>query len=286
MELYEQPQQDWVHNVPEPELGEPGQRAVPAPVAPECGPSSAEAEVVNALRSLDVASADIERYGVHPDQYIEWYGPKDGAPVVLWHGGYFYEDGTLCYLRPAAYALGEAGYRVALPEYRRMAGNQAVTFEDSETLARHPELEDAVWIGHSAGAVPVVRALLMDDLPVRHAVALSPILDLAQAAREDTERIGVNPVLNWMQVAPEEHLEAYLKWEPRVLYSLMGAAGFQRRGLTLDIIHGALDQTVPVQRTRDLMGEPFNIAIVPGENHSDVVRPGSDAWLLLLGALK
>lgn len=237
------------------------------------------------LQSLDVESVEIERYGVHPDQFIEWYGPETGAPVVLWHGGYFHENGMLTYLRPAAYALGEAGYRVALPEYRYIAGQPEVTFADSATLAQHPKLAGAVWAGHSLGAVIALRALFSDDLPVDHVVALSPIVDMARAAREDSARLSVNPVRDWLQALPDENPEAYLEWEPLVLYALMGAVGFQRRALRLDIIHGALDQTVPVQRTQDLQGEPFNIAIVPGENHNDVIRPGSDSWLIFLGAL-
>ena len=245
----------------------------------------AEARVISTLSSLDVGAEEIERYGMHPDQYIEWYGPADGRRVVFIHGGYFHEDGTLNYLRPAALALGEAGYRVALPEYRRSAGQPEVTFEDMHTLARHPKLDGAVWLGHSMGCVFVLHVLFSLDTKVTHAVALSPIADLAREAEEDQGRYGRNPVAQWLGGMPDEIPDIYGRCEPLGLYAAMGSAGFQQRALRLDIIHGSLDQTVPVSRTKDLLNEPFNIAIVQGNNHNDTIRPGSDSWLLLLGCL-
>ena len=243
-----------------------------------------ELNISHTLRSLDVAPEKVERYGIHPDQYIEWYGSSAGSPVCLIHGGYFHEDGTLSYLRPAACALGEAGYSVALVEYRREEGNQEVSFNDIEKLAEHPRLARAVWVGHSAGAVFALHALFADTNKVKHAVVLSPIFDLARAAQEDLGKSS-NPTLRWMKGLPSEIPAAYQRWEPMEMYRNMGADGFRDRDLRLDVIHGAQDQTVPVARTRDLIGEPFNFAIVPHENHNDAIRPGSDSWFLLLGCL-
>ncbi|MCI6573787.1 MAG: alpha/beta hydrolase [Arcanobacterium sp.] len=247
--------------------------------------AAAEVQVMDNLQSLDVASEQIERYGVHPDQFIEWYGPEDGAVVVMIHGGYFHEDGTLRYLRPAALALGESGYHVALAEYRHVLGDPKTSFDDIETLARHPQLENAMWVGHSSGAIFVSHALFSDAVQVRHAVVLAPILELARAADEDANELDINPIALWLQKMPEEDPQLYAQWEPLAGYYAMGAAGFQQRGLHLDVIHGTLDRTVPVARTKNFLTEPFNIALVPGENHYDVIRPGSDSWLLLLGAL-
>ncbi|MCI5826474.1 MAG: hypothetical protein MR006_07400 [Arcanobacterium sp.] len=247
--------------------------------------AAVEAQVMNNLRSLDVASEQVERYGVHPDQFIEWYGPADGAVVVMIHDGYFHEDGTLTYLRPAALALGESGYRVALAEYRRESGNPQVSFADIEVLARHPQLGNAVWVGHSAGAIFVLSALFNDATAVNRAVVLAPILELARAAAEDAHELDTNPIAHWIRGLPAEVPQEYAQWEPLAGYYAMGAAGFQQRGLHLDVIHGTEDYTVPVARTRDFLGEPFNIALVSGEGHYDGIRPGSDSWLLLLGAL-
>ena len=40
-----------------------------------------------------------------------------------------------------------------------------------------------------------------------------------------------------------------------------------------------------MERSRDLRSEPFNLAIVEGANHIDLIRPDHDAWVYLLGAL-
>ncbi|MDD7465645.1 MAG: hypothetical protein PUK59_05350 [Actinomycetaceae bacterium] len=247
--------------------------------------AAAEVQVMGNLQSLDVASECIERYGVHPDQFIEWYGADDGAVVTMIHGGYFHEDGTLTYMRPAALALAQNGYRVALAEYRHELGNPKVSRDDMETLARHPQLGEAVWIGHSSGAIFTSYVLFNDSLPVRRCVALAPIFDLARAAEEDAHELDINPIAQWLQNMPDQDPQLYAQWEPLAGYYAMGSAGFQQRGLHLDVIHGTHDHTVPVARTREFLAEPFNIALVPGENHYDVIRPGSDSWLLLLGAL-
>ncbi|MDY6142670.1 MAG: alpha/beta fold hydrolase [Arcanobacterium sp.] len=245
---------------------------------------TAEDQTFETLRSLDVMAASIERYGVHPDQIIEWFGPDDGKLVCFIHGGFFHEDGTLAYLRPAAFALGEAGFRVALPEYRRLKKNVEATFEDLRTLALLPQLQGAIWIGHSLGGALAADVLFDDELPVTHAVLLAPILDLARDVNERGIREH-SSTAKFMGGLPEDIPDVYERFEPLKAYERIEPAGFASRGLRLDIIHGANDETVPVQRSRDLAQEPFNIAVVPGANHSDLIRPGHDAWLLLLGAL-
>ena len=245
---------------------------------------TSEDSVMANLKSLNVASEEVVRYGLHPSQFIEWYGPASDKVVCFVHGGIFHLDGTLDYLRPAALALGEAGYRVALVEFRFEAGNPSVTFEDIRAVSRMPELSSAVWVGHSSGAIFVLNALFDETFGVKHGVALAPILDIA---RDAAEFAGAEPnrTAQWIGGKPQDVPEAYAPFEPMRQYRELGAAGFQRLGLRLDIIHGAQDGIVPAARTKDLVEEPFNIAIVPDENHMDVIRPGSDSWLLLLGAL-
>ncbi|MBM7824844.1 pimeloyl-ACP methyl ester carboxylesterase [Arcanobacterium pluranimalium] len=243
-----------------------------------------EKQVLENLLALDVASEEIERYGVHPDQYIEWYGPEDGKVICFIHGGFFHEDGTLRYLRPSALSLGEVGYRIALPEFRRIPGNPAVSLEDMATLARHPQLAEATWLGHSAGSLNVLNVLFDTELRPSHGVVLAPIFDLRRDA-EETPSLSSAATIHWLGGTPAEIPDVYQEFDPAVRYARLGADGFSSAGYRLDIIHGALDATIPVQRTRDLASEPFNIAIVPDANHNDVIRPGHDAWLLLLGAL-
>ncbi len=243
-----------------------------------------ELRVLDALLALDVASEQVERYGMHPDQFIEWYGPEDGKVVTFIHGGYFHQDGSLSYLRPAALALGEAGYRVALPEYRRIAENFALTIADMRTLAMHPQLADSVWVGHSAGSIFVLNVLFNMDLSPAHAVVLAPIFDMARDVTEFVEPSS-SKLAQWVGGMPTEMPATYAAYDPMSLYRQLGTDVFVNLNYQLDIIHGELDKTIPIQRTRDLVSEPFNIAIVPNANHQDVISPAHDAWILLLGAL-
>ncbi|WP_124054183.1 alpha/beta hydrolase family protein [Arcanobacterium ihumii] len=248
------------------------------------GQPSPEKQVLENLLALDVASEELERYGVHPDQFIEWYGPEDGTVICFIHGGFFHEDGTLRYLRPSALALGEEGYRIALPEFRRVPGNPAPSLEDMATLARHPLLANATWLGHSAGSLNVLNVLFNTELQPSHGVVLAPIFDLRRDA-EEFPNLSASKTVHWLGGTPDRIPDVYQEYDPAVRYSRLGADGFVGAGYRLDIIHGALDATIPIQRTRDLATEPFNIAIVPDANHNDVIRPGHDAWLFLLGAL-
>ncbi len=245
---------------------------------------SAERQILQNLLALDIASEEIERYGVHPDQFIEWYGNPDGKPVCLVHGGIFHGCANVAYLRPAALALGEAGYRVALVEYRYVAGSPDFALADLETLARHPILENAIWVGHSLGAVLVFNILFNPELTPKHAVGLAPIFDLRRDVEEFHNRVP-SLVTQWMGGSPVTIPDVYAAFDPAVIYARLGADGFSSSDLRLDIIHGVQDQTVPVNRSHELSGEPFSVALVPEANHNAVVLPGHDAWILFLGAL-
>ncbi|MDY5585323.1 MAG: hypothetical protein SPG61_06005 [Arcanobacterium sp.] len=246
--------------------------------------SSPEREVVQNLLALDIACEEVERYGMHPDQFIEWYGPTDGKVVCFVHGGYFHEDGTLGYLRPAALALAEAGYRVALVEYRFIDGAPELSLEDVAALTRHPQLANAIWLGHSAGSILVFHAIFNEELAPKHGVVLAPIFDLRRDV-EEFQKDTPSVLARWIGGSPTAIPDVYAQLDPAVQYARLGADAFSRLGLRLDMIHGVLDRTIPAQRTRELSTEPFNIAMVPDANHVDVIRPGHDAWILLLGAL-
>lgn len=240
-------------------------------------------EVLESLCALDVASEEIVSYGIHPRQFIEWYGPAAGQLVVLVHGIFADDRYGLPALRPAALALGEAGYRVALVEYRREAGDPSVTLEDTRTLARLPQLLGATWIGFSSGAIPVLDLLFGENSTVRHGVLLAPIIDLRQEVEE--KGIYAKAAQQWMGDTPEKNPDLYAQYDPAVAYARLGADAFTAEGYRLDIVHGTKDQIVPAQRTYNLAKEPFNIALVPEANHYDLICPGHDAWILLLGAL-
>lgn len=243
---------------------------------------SAERQVLLNLLALELHTGEIEPYGADPDQIIEWHGPLDGEMVVYVHGGYFRATTDRTHARPAAIALAQAGYRVALVEYRRVAGSPLLSLEDMKTLAKHPLLRDAAWVGHSAGGTFVLDVVLDRELEPRRAIALAPLADLILDANENVDG-GQTAV--WVGGMPEDLPEVYAQVDPLTLFRKLGHAAFTAKGVQADIIHGALDETVPVERSRALRGEAFSVAILPEANHFDLIRPDSDAWLLLLGAL-
>ncbi|MGV9182465.1 alpha/beta hydrolase family protein [Arcanobacterium canis] len=243
-----------------------------------------EQKVYENLLALRVEPDGTESYGDKADQFIEWYGPEGAMVVTLLHGGSFRQNIGLDFTRPAAFALAEAGFRVALPEYRRLAGSPELTFEDARLLARHPLIGSSTWIGHCAGATMALDVLFSDEFELTHVVALAPLFDLARAVRE-TASENAGDISDFMGGMPVDQPERYAQFDPMRRWMELGEAQFAARGLRLDIIHGTADATVPVVRSKDLNTEPFNVAIVPGAHHNDVIRPGDDAWIFLRGAL-
>lgn len=236
------------------------------------------------LRSLPVFPDSIERYGDDPRQFIEWYGAVDAKPVCFLHGGRFLTSNSISTTRPAARALAQAGYRVALPEFRLEPGRPELAASDSLDFAHHEVLKDAVWIGHDAGGTFALNVVLAPELDPVAAILLAPIVDLARDMREDPE-YDEGHTSRWIGGSPEELPDRYALYDPIFNYYQLGHAKYQAKELSVDIIHGTADEIIPVERSRDLRSEPFNLAIVEGANHIDLIRPDRDAWVYLLGAL-
>lgn len=239
---------------------------------------TAERRVLDTLSALSIAAEEVESYGSDPAQFIEWYGPADGKLIVFVHGGGFRSAMDLSYARPAALALGEDGFRVAVVETRKEYGNPNITLADLRTLAQRPDFAEATWLGHSLGGTLVWNIILDPELSPRRAVLLAPFWDLAREISEGGDFSGLTA---WIG----EDLNVAEQIDPHVQIGELGAAMFTGRGLSIQIIVGDEDVTVPASRIRGLAELPVDVAIAPGANHIDLVRPGHDAWLLLLGAL-
>ncbi|QJC22365.1 alpha/beta hydrolase family protein [Arcanobacterium buesumense] len=246
-------------------------------------PISPERHVFETLAALSVASEEIESYGSDPAQYIEWYGPADGQTLVFISGGGYRTPISLAYARPAALALGEEGYRVALVEVRKEHGNPNVTLADIATLSRRPDLASATWIGHSFGATLAIDVALDPELPPTKAIGLAPFCQLTANINGREDPLGIT---SWIGGTPEDLPHMYARLDPMTRMNELGEAGYAAGGLNIQVIHGEDDQTIPVSLVKQHSATPIRIAIVPGANHADVVRPGHDAWLFLLGALR
>ncbi|MCI7304893.1 MAG: alpha/beta hydrolase [Trueperella sp.] len=244
------------------------------------GLSLREEQAVQWLTALPVVPDRVETYGDSPAQVIEWYGDPAGQPVCLVHGAIF--DNALAATRPAARALARAGYCVGLVDYRRVDSRPELTAHDYTTLGMHPVLGQAVWVGHDVGGTFAMNVTLAPETGVRAAILLAPILDLARDVHEAGE--GATTA-RWIGGTPERVPDRYAIYDPLFAYYQVGPARFRSRELTVDIIHGVDDTLVPVDRSRELRAEPFNLAVVEGADHLDLIRPDRDAWVFLLGAL-
>lgn len=232
--------------------------------------SAAEDAALDRLLTEEVGVGEVISYGDDPDQVCEWWGSPAHPVVVIVHGGYFRPTIDRTHARSMAAALAQAGYRVALLEYRRRPGEPTASVTDLELFDSCLQGEPIAWIGHSAGGTLVMLQGLCHPTPSL-ILALAPVADLARAA---TEGLGDGAVPAWMGGFPEE-----------VAYTDLDPALRLRRGESIEnlaIIHGEDDATVPVEHTRDL---PVPATVLSGAHHFDVIDPTSPHFATVLGVL-
>ncbi|MFJ8788995.1 alpha/beta hydrolase [Streptomyces sp. NPDC102462] len=131
-------------------------------------------------------------YGDHPDQVIDFYGPRGtepsspGAPlVVVLHGGAWRAPYDRRHVTPFADFLARRGFAVANVEYRRggpaPAGGDAASAEGGAAPAggdAAPAVEGAASVGGGAGPVAGRWPDTFDDI----AAALDALPELARGA--------------------------------------------------------------------------------------------------------
>ncbi len=277
------------------------------PTVPSAAGSSETAVVRNPHEVLGrprPAPTHTVPYGPEPDQVVELWLPAGAAPlVVLIHGGFWRATIDRMHLRPMAGALVEAGYAVAVPEYRRTGqpgGGWPGTFDDvAAALDRLPELvkpygldaTEAIWVGHSAGGHLALWAALRHRLPaeapwhlpaypaVRKVVSLAGCADLTLVSDLGLGRGAANDLIGG---SPGEHPDRYALADPAAL--LPG-------GVPTVALHGTDDRHVPVAISRSYAdrarraGSPIELRELPGVEHFALIDPRSTAWGHVLATL-
>jgi acetyl esterase/lipase len=229
------------------------------------------------------ASARPERhsYGDHRLQSADLYVPRGEGPhcvVILVHGGSWRARYGRWVMRLVAADLVRRGAAVWNVGYRRVGrgegGGWPATFDDVgaaiDALAgvrADLDLDRVVLAGHSAGGQLALWAAGREDsaVPIARVAALAAVCDMskAQIARE---------VLGG---SPEEVPERYDAVDPIRNVPLP---------LPVLLVHGAADQTVPVERSREYAaaardaGGDVELVEPPDTRHRAFVDPRSEGW--------
>lgn len=198
--------------------------------------------------------------------------------VVLIHGGSWRNQYDRAHLRPLAAAIAQAGYAVALPEFRRVGGGGEwpVIGHDVEAALAVAEKWGAEVLGDAAGPMTIAghssggHLALWSGLRagadrVARIVAISPFADVYRLA---SERLSDGAAQDLLGGEPADRADQYAEADPLRLLPSDTAVLF---------VQGAADGPELVTMSRDVAAEHPGIAYheIPGADHFDVVDPDS-----------
>jgi acetyl esterase/lipase len=243
------------------------------------------------------------RYGPAADQEADLYLPMGPRPpvVCLLHGGFWRMPHGRDQMTPIASDLVSRGFAVWNLEYRRLGSAGAgwpTTMDDVaagvEYLAQlraggvDLDLDRIAVVGHSAGghlAFWVARYQRAGHphtrrVPVRAAVGLAPIPDLADAY---DCRVGGEAIAELIGGPPSQCRDRCQSASPMEMLPL---------GVRQLILHGTSDEVVPIDLSRRYAraateaGDTVELIELSGMGHMEYLDPSSEAhatlcrWLL------
>jgi acetyl esterase/lipase len=189
-----------------------------------------------------------------------------GGPsvAVLVHGGFWRARYGLDLERGLADDLVARGWTVWNIEYRRLGdgGGWPATCDDvRQALAALPVgAEHVVAIGHSAGGH--LAAWASAHVPLAGVVAQAGALDLYELWRRGTSDDVVRQFLGG---SPDEVPSRYEAATPR-----------PPEGMPLLLVHGALDEDVPVEISQAFGSG--DLVVIADEGHMEHLDPASRCW--------
>lgn len=235
--------------------------------------------------------------------------PAGGSPpaplVVFLHGGFWRVAFDRTHTGPMAAALAALGYAVCVPEFRRTGqpgGGWPGTFDDvaaavdrTPALVREAAGPDVIadgpvlLAGHSAGGHLALwaagRHLLRPDSAwhiatpsARGVVVLAGATRLADCYDQG---LGDGAAADLIGGGPAQYPQRYRDADP---------AGLLPLGCPVRLVHGALDDVVPLAMSRAYAGtsrdagDDTTMTELPGASHVDLIDPLSPAWPHVLAA--
>ncbi|HET9739770.1 MAG TPA: alpha/beta fold hydrolase [Solirubrobacteraceae bacterium] len=220
---------------------------------------------------------EIVAYGDHPSQVCDVYRAADDASVAVFiHGGFWRARYGRDLEEPLVRDLVERGWTVWNVEYRRLGdgGGWPATFEDVEAAvnALGEDRSRAVAIGHSAGGQLAVWVAQRAGLA--GAVSQAGALDLDELWRLGTSDGVVGELLGG---GPDEVPDRYDAVSPARRLPV---------GVPVLLVHGALDDDVPVHISRQFAAAAScELAEIDDEGHYEHLEPGSRSWEAVLAWL-
>lgn len=237
-------------------------------------------------------------YGDDPLQFGDLRLPPGAGPhpgIIAIHGGFWRARYDLAHLGHLCHALTAAGFATWSLEYRRVGdagGGWPGTFLDVAVGAAHLFAIAAehgidpgrvVALGHSAGGhlalwlaglgrVPADSPIRAAPVPLRAAVSLAGVVDLARASALGLSDDAVGGLLGG---GPGEHPDRYAAASPAALLPL---------GLPQLLVHGERDAIVPpalsvgYREAARAAGDAATLLLLPKTDHFDVIDPASAAW--------
>jgi len=244
-----------------------------------------------------------EAYGSAPSQQV-WIRRPPGnerlRTLVMIHGGYWraqYDAGHVGHL---CADLARRGWATVAVEYRRIGesgGGWPGTLTDvSAALDALPglagkhgmDLEQAVWMGHSAGGHLALWAVTRSSAPgapkrpswrPRRVVGLAPVSDLVEADKLELSR---HVTVELMGGTAREQPARYAEASPAARLPLR---------IPMVVIHGTKDDVVPLAMNRSFVerarkaGDDVRLVMPEDADHFDVIDPKSKVWKEVLAAL-
>ncbi|MGO3758712.1 MAG: alpha/beta hydrolase [Agrococcus casei] len=215
------------------------------------------------------------RYSAAPTGVVDVYDGGSRGVLLLVHGGFWRARYDRMHLRPMAAALADAGWIVALPEFRRVGdpgGGFPGSVDDIRLLTRDVRTlvgaADAplTLVGHSAGGH---LAMLCADAGDARVVCLAGVLDLAAAQRAGLSDSAADEFLAGAPVADADPM------------SLPLPAG------DIALVHGLDDAEVPVEHSQRFAERDSRIGLTtPACGHYELIDPRAEAFAAVTTALE
>lgn len=215
-------------------------------------------------------------------------GEARGVTVVVVHGGFWREEYDRQHAAPQAQGFADAGFHVAVVEYRRVGmpgGGWPGTFDDVTAavaaVRADRTLPDAcVLVGHSAGGHLVTLAASQPwACGIRGAVSLAGCVDLVRGVELG---MGGTAVTDFLGAAPAT--------DPAQPLAAADPA-MTTPAVPVVLVHGGADTTVPPEVSQSYLDAvtrsraqhaAVRLRPVAGAGHFELIDPHDPAYAVVL----